>query len=221
MSTNRPIFPTFMLLTVVAITGASAQWVLNFYERSLRAQFPVQGVIQGNPDANIVFLGDSRVSDWAEHDRLKELYVGFPEATVSQIRSRITDIDWPDSTQTIVVQAGVNDLRILGIRPEERDVRVAATYDDTTRRGIGFSILEVPFKADQEKYDAVSPKTSDMQALVYSPIGDFAARPGEAIYWDLPGGHFTPLGNQIVGSGLAKYLAMSCRGDAGRTTSEK
>jgi lysophospholipase L1-like esterase len=130
VSLNRSI-KAYLALTVVlasAMVGASGYLVIVFYERSLIAQFPIDPVIRGNPQAQVVFLGDSRVAAWSKHDRLGALYIGFPGATSSQIGNQIDAIQWPETTKTIVIQAGVNDMRILGLRPKDRVARVAATH---------------------------------------------------------------------------------------------
>jgi len=45
-------------------------------------------------------------------------------------------------------------------------------------------------------------------------LNEFSIRGGKDIYWELPGGHFTPNGNRIVGHGVAQWIAPLCRGAA-------
>lgn len=132
VSMNRTQITAVLMLTArfALRIGLSGYLSLRFYERSLQAQFPVEPFVQGNRAARTVFIGDSRVAQWAEHDRLDGLYVGFPGATASQITAAARVFNWPTDIGTIVIQAGVNDMRILGMRPELRDSRVAATHGD-------------------------------------------------------------------------------------------
>jgi hypothetical protein len=75
--------------------------------------------------------------------------------------------------------------------------------------GAAFMILDVPLRLSRTRFRSTFPRETFAKSLpfhVYDPIPDFAAYLGEKLYWERSHGHFTPLGCQIVGEGLARMI---------------
>lgn len=90
---------------------------------------------------------------------------------------------------------------------------------EAQQRGAAFYALDVPWREDRVTFTSSFPDAPSISSKVYSPIADFAQRGGEVLYWEDDFGHFTPLGNSIVGVGLAKRIAPLCRQAASPTLS--
>ena len=88
---------------------------------------------------------------------------------------------------------------------------------EARQRGAAFYVLDVPWREDRVTFTSSFPEVPSISSNVYSPIADFALRRGEVLYWEDDFGHFTPLGNSIVGAGLAKRIAPLC-GEAASPT---
>ena len=82
--------------------------------------------------------------------------------------------------------------------------------------GAQFMILDVPVRVDRSTFRSTFPRRSGLTDVLYSPIDDFSARNGEILYWEHSAGHFSTLGNQVVGAALAERVAShSCGQDEG------
>lgn len=81
---------------------------------------------------------------------------------------------------------------------------------EAQQRGADFYALDVPWWVDRVTFTSSFPEVPSLATKVYSPIEDFALRRGEEMYWEDGFGHFTPLGNNIVGLGLSKQIIPLC-----------
>jgi len=117
---SRTCLIIVLLVTLVVGCVGAVFFVRSLYESSLTARLPVNPSIQGlNKGAKLTFIGDSRVTYWASHDSLDARYLGFSGATSNQIELYLTRN--PPNGEVAVLQVGVNDLRILGMRPDLLD----------------------------------------------------------------------------------------------------
>src|SRR5438874_13413455 len=68
----------------------------------------------------VLLLGDSRIADWGvppiRHCRV--INAGIPGATTAQLALRCRELLETSHPQIAVVQVGINDLKLLGVRPE-------------------------------------------------------------------------------------------------------
>jgi hypothetical protein len=74
---------------------------------------------------------------------------------------------------------------------------------------IKFMILDIPLRVDRVAFSSSFPLSMNEavgQYHIYNPIEDFKTANGQKIYWEQGHGHFTPLGCDIVGKGLADIL---------------
>ena len=94
-------------------------------------------------------------------------------------------------------------------------------HDTARDHGAEFAILDVPWKLSMTSFVTTFPEGSEHAGLVYSPLEDFAQHYGEELYWELPGGHFTPLGNRVVGEGLARRIEPTCGQPTGSLGSQE
>lgn len=71
-------------------------------------------------------------------------------------------------------------------------------------------LLDVPKRRDRVTFASEMPEQLRSLPSVYSPIDDFRDHRGEMLYWERSAGHFTPLGNRVVGEGLARRVKPDC-----------
>ncbi len=128
--------------TIVGVKGFSL--ARDFYRQSLEAQHPQAEELLGNVDGTVVFLGDSRISQWSQRDAFAARYIGYPGASSHQIASQFDTGLLDKSTSVVIVEAGVNDLRLAGLAPE----RVHALVDESFRSLQGLT-MELATKVDQ------------------------------------------------------------------------
>lgn len=115
------------IVLVVALVLA-AQSIIGLYSRSLDAQRLVEPSSRGLTRSEIVFIGDSRVHQWAKSDAFGARYIGYSGATASQIAAAVISggIDLTGASE-VYLQLGVNDLRLVGVRPSLAGQVVAET----------------------------------------------------------------------------------------------
>ena len=111
-------FLTVIALTTTVVAVKSFSLARDFYRQSLEAQHPQTMELLGDVNGNVVFLGDSRVSQWSQHDAFAARYIGFPGASSHQIASQFDSDLLGKSTSIVIIEAGVNDLRLAGLAPE-------------------------------------------------------------------------------------------------------
>lgn len=96
--------------------GASTTVSVNMYERSLKARLSPTFTQQGPTDSELLFLGDSRVSQWQQWDQFNARYLGFPGATSFQILGSLaTNSSLDYCASTVVIQLGINDIKLVGV----------------------------------------------------------------------------------------------------------
>ena len=117
-----------MAFTATIVCVKSLSLARDFYRQSLEAQHPQTVELLGNDNGKIVFLGDSRVSQWSQYDAFSARYIGYPGASSHQIASQFDIGLLGKSTSVIIIQAGVNDLRLAGMAPERVQELVADSY---------------------------------------------------------------------------------------------
>jgi lysophospholipase L1-like esterase len=88
----------------------------------------------------VMFLGDSRARDWPAPQVPGYRFVtrGVGGQTTAQVRGRFEAHVVPLSPRVVVLQAGINDLKAIGVLPHRRDEIVAdckANLRDLVRRG--------------------------------------------------------------------------------------
>jgi len=111
------------------IGGALAAWARRSYAQRIldRISLPPQVASPASPHAvvtNLVlFLGDSRVTDWGRPSipGWQTVNAGMNGATTAEVRQRAPSLIAQDHPAIVVVEAGINDLKLLGVRPDLRD----------------------------------------------------------------------------------------------------
>lgn len=76
--------------------------------------------------------------------------------------------------------------------------------------GADFYLFEVPTKVKRTEFRSSFPEENRFNEIRYNPIEDFSYQNGAKLYWEHSAGHFTPLGNKIVGIGLANLINVDC-----------
>ena len=98
------------------------------------------------------------------------------------------------------------------VAPYHRELTVALVkrIEQLSREhGARFLILDIPARRSRTEFASVFPqdeKSGRYDLPVISPISIFTANAGPKIYWEKSQGHFTPLGNQLVGHVLAQAI---------------
>jgi lysophospholipase L1-like esterase len=100
----------------------------------------------------LLLVGDSRVAEW-RLPRLAGFHVvnaGFPGCTTSQIAMRTRPLLDKIKPQVVVIQAGINDLKLLGVRPSARRevidgalTNIVAMIEESQRHGSGVVVTTV------------------------------------------------------------------------------
>jgi len=80
----------------------------------------------------------------------------------------------------------------------------------TERNGAQFILLDVPDRRGRSRFRSTFPPNSSLEDVIYRPLDDFANHKGKMLYWEESAGHFSVLGNEIVGSGLAERVQSNC-----------
>jgi lysophospholipase L1-like esterase len=114
-----------LLLGVVGM-GVGGGWVAkHFYARELAVRLQPSAAqppsLSGNPTGlRVLFLGDSRAAMWPAlpADRFLSCNAGVPAETTAQIRLRAESALAQAKPAVVVFQAGINDLKAIGVFPE-------------------------------------------------------------------------------------------------------
>ncbi len=137
MTPRRParpcprVFTGLLLVTVIgslAVNLALFRGLKYYYTRELLVRLrPVGGspvVRVGNPAGpRLLFLGDSRAADWPALStrRLFSINAGAAGETTEQVRLRTEEILLAEKPSVAIVQAGINDLKAIGVLPGSAD----------------------------------------------------------------------------------------------------
>jgi lysophospholipase L1-like esterase len=125
------IFPPSIALVCVVLTVSVAQLVRRQYAGKLIAQIWPAGVTTTVLMADaavpgtktLLLLGDSRVADWGlpRIESFRVVNAGVPGMTSAQLVLRHREILDRVQPEVVVIQIGINDLKLLGVRPELRE----------------------------------------------------------------------------------------------------
>jgi lysophospholipase L1-like esterase len=140
--------------------------------------------------ARIILFGDSRIALWNPMPSIEDgiiLNCGVSSQTTSQMLLRLEQDVLELNPDIVVIQAGVNDLKTIGVLPERTDQIVdlcCRNLESIIRKvcdnGIHAVVLTVfqPASAElirkpvwsEQIYSAVSEVNSRIKALPYSPV---------------------------------------------------
>ena len=90
-------------------------------------------IIESQPNQDTVLMvGDSRISDWGGIILSNQTVVnaGQPGATTARLCLQLPDLLDKFRPVTVVIQAGVNDLKLIGMKPELESTIVAQAVDN-------------------------------------------------------------------------------------------
>jgi lysophospholipase L1-like esterase len=110
------------------------------YEATLRRQIwpvnPQPLSVQSGPSSGVagtlLLLGDSRMAEWGvpEFGQWKVVNAGTVGFTTGQVRLRASEVLEEFRPDTVVLQAGINDLKYLGLEPEMVSPIVSLAYSN-------------------------------------------------------------------------------------------
>ena len=73
--------------------------------------------------------------------------------------------------------------------------------------GANLVLIDIPVRLNRTTFRSAYPTTPGFDRFdVFEPLPVFEAKKGELLYWERSHGHFTPLGNRIVGEGVADLI---------------
>jgi lysophospholipase L1-like esterase len=118
-------------MATLAVVALLLAWELRArYEHELsRRIWPDSGqtadvsASAGDPDERtVLLLGDSRVAQWETWvpRRGRIVRAGFSGAPTAEVRARTKDLLAKYTPEVVVIEAGINDLKLLGLRPDLR-----------------------------------------------------------------------------------------------------
>ena len=92
--------------------------------------------------------------------------------------------------------------------PEQLTIAILDEIDRVARAGgARFAILEIPVRRGRANFTSAFPVTARSERFPrFDPIPSFETRAGELLYWERSHYHFTPLGNRLVGEGMAELV---------------
>ncbi len=118
------------LAVAIALSTALAFAARREYAETLAAKIwptnqfilPKSSIPDSEPGA-ILLLGDSRIADWhcPDIEGRRVVNAGFRGITSAQLAMVCHGILRQTRPQVVVIQVGINDLKLLGIRPELRE----------------------------------------------------------------------------------------------------
>jgi lysophospholipase L1-like esterase len=113
----------FLISLVVIVWLVWIARILYARELAVRLQpvGPARFVVAGNQSGiRVLFLGDSRILDWPAlpPDRFLTINAGVAGETTAQIRLRTESALESENPAVVVIQAGINDLKAIGVMPE-------------------------------------------------------------------------------------------------------
>ena len=82
----------------------------------------------------LLLLGDSRMAEWnlPPPPGTRTVNAGIPGATTAQIAALLPGLLGKFAPDTVVIEAGINDLKYLGLEPARADELVAHTLENLT-----------------------------------------------------------------------------------------
>jgi lysophospholipase L1-like esterase len=119
-----------LILIFLGLTAALVWAARAMYERRLERKVWPSAHVADAPfvlapqliaRSNLLLLvGDSRIWEWGEPvlDRYSILNVGMPGCTSAEVLALLPPILEQTRPVTVIVQVGINDLKLLGLRPE-------------------------------------------------------------------------------------------------------
>jgi lysophospholipase L1-like esterase len=113
---------------LVIATVTAAFTVRHHYARTLMEQVwpvkPMTAGISGEklPERNILLLGDSRIADWnGSFGARRAFNCGFRGITTAELAMIAPEILQRKRPEIVVIQVGINDLKLLGVRPDQKE----------------------------------------------------------------------------------------------------
>src|SRR5258706_4903556 len=131
MRKKRLMFPLLMALVCLVLIASVALLVRRLYAEKLIANVWPAGTANAAIVADaavpgmktLLLLGDSRVADWGlpRIENLRVVNAGVGGMTTAQLVLRHREILDRVQAEVVVIQIGINDLKLLGVRPELRE----------------------------------------------------------------------------------------------------
>ena len=130
----------FLVVSSLAVNVFAFSYLKKLYINSLNAKiYPVPGLFikpkhQGSSKGKkVLFVGDSRVFQWHPMPAFADMSIinaGYSGETSGQLRLRYTELVSSVRPAVVIIQTGINDLKILGLQPERKDEMEALVYDN-------------------------------------------------------------------------------------------
>lgn len=91
---------------------------------------------------------------------------------------------------------------------EQLTLALLRRIDEVSREGGSeLLIIDIPVRLNGTTFRSAYPLTPGFESFdLFAPLPLFEAHTGELLYWERSHGHFTPLGNRIVGEGAADLI---------------
>jgi lysophospholipase L1-like esterase len=113
-----------VLLGSIGLNGFLLLTARRFYDREQQVRLRPSGApishTQGTGPIRVLFLGDSRIAAWPPlpETRYTTFNGGVSGETTAQILLRAEAAFETAKPQVVVIQAGINDLKVIGLEPE-------------------------------------------------------------------------------------------------------
>jgi lysophospholipase L1-like esterase len=144
-----------LLVAAAAALFAARMWYASRCLQALRSPRDLPVPVQQDPGSStgrvILLMGDSRVAQWGvpRFPGYRVVNAGIPGATTPQLARVAPRLLAEHHPSVVFVQAGINDLKLLGVRPDMRSQVVEGSLENLERiareaRGAGAEVLVSP-----------------------------------------------------------------------------
>jgi lysophospholipase L1-like esterase len=123
-----------LLLNVVLIQKYYQQYIRLRTERSVFYYRPTP--MTHSDQTYILFLGDSRIQQWKplpDFQGAEILNLGCAGATSSELVEQMERMEYPKHIRLAVIEIGINDLTVIGLTPQRKDLIVSECKSNITR----------------------------------------------------------------------------------------
>ena len=156
--------------------------------------------------------GHSQLYNWFRDkvgEAVKTTLADVRDAQSAAAQAKQLGLAAPAPAPEVAVPEGADERSAETISyAEQLTLAILQRIDDVSRDGgARLAIIDIPVRLNRTTFRSAYPSAPGFESFdVFAPLPLFEARAGELLYWERSHGHFTPLGNRIVGEGAADFI---------------
>lgn len=148
----------------------------------------------------------NKIPGYAFLEQYSNFYSFFREMAGTKVKEWLANINKKQLSNIKLKESSKQDDNYGDELTVELLKEIKKTSEDNNAQ---FLILDIPVRKDISAFFSNFPvPLGQAESIfnIYSPINDFMQYKGQKIYWEKGHGHFTPLGCDVVGKGLANSI---------------